>query len=111
MPAVIDKFDGEYKFLSNFYAHKFKFEGGTYRTAEHAFQAQKPRTRAQKIAIKAAPTPGAAKRMGRKCSLREDWGLVKHNTMERILRAKFSDVDLREMLLATGNAELIEGNY
>lgn len=108
--SVIDRFSGANKFLSNFYYHKFKFEGATYRTAEHAFQAQKTTVRSQVVAIKGANSPAAAKRMGRKCSMREDWDLIKVNVMERIVRAKFQDKDMAKLLLATGDAELIEGN-
>jgi len=107
---MIDRFSGDYKFLSNFHYHKFKFEGATYRTAEHCFQAQKPRHRSEVVAIKGAHSPAAAKRMGRKCSIREDWDLIRVNIMERIVRAKFQDPGMAKLLLATGEAELIEGN-
>jgi ribA/ribD-fused uncharacterized protein len=110
MPEVIDRFTGNYKFLSNFYYHKFKFEGATYRTAEHCFQAQKTHKRHEIVNIKGADSPGAAKRLGRNCTLREDWDLVKHNIMERIVRAKFKDPEMAKLLAATGDAELIEGN-
>ena len=39
---MIDKFDGEYAFLSNYSASPFKDEcGDFYPTMEHYFQAQK----------------------------------------------------------------------
>ena len=37
----INNFNGEYRFLSNFYQCDFVFEGLTYHNAEAAFQAQK----------------------------------------------------------------------
>lgn len=108
---VIDHFSGDYKFLSNFYYHRLRFDGEVYQTAEHAFQAAKPINRSMHIRIKQASSPGSAKHLGRQCTLRPDWDLVKVNIMKRILRAKFSDKELGEKLLATGDAELIEGNY
>lgn len=38
---MIDKFDGEYDFLSNFYPCDIKFEGLLYNSNEAAYQAAK----------------------------------------------------------------------
>lgn len=57
-------------------------------------------------------TPAAAKRMGRKVVMRPDWDTVKFDIMLDLVRRKFlGHPDLREMLLATGDEQLIEGNY
>jgi ribA/ribD-fused uncharacterized protein len=42
--------------------------------------------------------------------MRDDWNDIKIDVMRDLLQEKFSDDDLRELLLATGDAELIEGN-
>ena len=42
-------------------------------------------------------------------SLRPDWEKVKDGVMLDILRIKFSKPDLKQMLLDTGDAYLIEG--
>ena len=39
--AIIDSFRGEYGFLSNFNKSRVEFEGMTYPSVEHAFQAAK----------------------------------------------------------------------
>ena len=62
-------------------------------------------------AIAAAPTPGAAKRMGRHVSLRPDWEKIKVDVMRTGLMLKFTDAALAEKLLATGDEELVEGNW
>ena len=54
---------------------------------------------------------GAAKRVGRMLPLRPDWEEVKVRVMETVLRTKFHDPDLRARLLATGEADLVEGNH
>lgn len=99
----IDSFSGEYDFLSNFYPLKDK-------TVEHWFQAMKTRDEEQQEWVLTAPTPGAAKKRGRKVTLREDWNDIRLEVMEMCLREKFSDPVLCQKLLDTGDAELIEGN-
>lgn len=55
---------------------------------------------------------GEAKKLGRTVVLRPDWNEVKVSIMRNVLALKFrQNPDLREKLLATGEAELIEGNH
>ena len=103
-------FHGAHFFLSNFSAAPVVLDGQTYPTVEHAFQAAKTFDPAERQAIQAAPTPASAKRLGRQVALRPDWEPVKFDLMLRLLQQKFSQPDLRQALLATGDAELIEGN-
>jgi ribA/ribD-fused uncharacterized protein len=57
-------------------------------------------------------TPGKAKRAGRNLQLRHDWEKVKYDVMLDIVFAKFyQHPELAAKLLATGDAELIEGNW
>lgn len=112
MPNIIDKFDGEYAFLSNFYESPIKGDDGiTYPTVEHYFQAMKTLNKGQRQEIAAQDTPGKAKRLGRAVNLRPDWEKVKSDVMRQGVTAKFQIPELREQLLATGDAILIEGNW
>ena len=108
---MIDFFDGEYAFLSNFYNASCIFEEKFYPTVEHAFQAAKSLDHAERDWIAATGSPGLAKRLGRRINLRPDWEKVKFDVMEECLRSKFADPVLKQKLLATGNEELVEGNY
>ena len=108
---MINKFEGEYAFLSNFYYSPFMFQGRQYPTVEHFFQAHKAKTYEDFISVLVEPTPKGAKQVGRKIKMREDWETVKDTIMLEGLRAKFSIKGLREKLLATGDEELIEGNH
>ena len=107
--SVISVFDGNFAFLSNFYPSPITISGETYPTVEHAFQALKTYDVAARRLIAAAPTPGKAKAMGRAVVLRADWEEIKEDVMKICLKAKFDIPELREKLLATGDAYLVEG--
>ena len=109
---VIDKFEGELAFLSNFYDAEVEYEGIKYPTNEHAFQAAKSLNPARRLEIAMLDTPGKAKQAGRNLQLRHDWEQVKYDIMLDIVFAKFyQHPELATKLLATGDAELIEGNW
>jgi ribA/ribD-fused uncharacterized protein len=106
---MINAFEGEYAFLSNFYFSPMIIRDVAYTTNEHFFQAMKTFDPKERQDIVLAPTPRRAKYLGRKVSLRKDWEDIKEEVMLIGLRHKFSNPDLRRKLLATGNEELIEG--
>ncbi|MCY3596552.1 MAG: NADAR family protein [Rhodospirillales bacterium] len=109
-PEHIDRFRGELAFLSNFHYHPFEWRGRTYSTSEHAFQSAKSRDDRERQRIRAASSPAEAKRLGRRADLRCDWDRIKDDVMHSVLLAKFAVPALRDALLATGDAELVEGN-
>lgn len=107
----IDSFRGEYFFLSNFSNYGFELEGVCYKTVEHYFQAQKCINEQEFQQIVNAETPALARKLGRKVSLRKDWPEVKEEIMMKGVRAKFTqNPEAIQLLLKTGDAELIEGN-
>ena len=56
--------------------------------------------------------PSKSKALGRKVTLREDWDEVKNRVMLEIVRNKFKqNPELKEKLIATGDAYLEEGNW
>lgn len=104
----IDEFRGKYFFLSNFYNCKVIYNGVEYENNESAFQAQKQPNIAHTFSHL---NPSQAKSKGRKVTLRHDWEKVKDSIMFEICYNKFSkNEELKEKLLLTGDAELIEGN-
>ena len=106
---MISEFDKEWAFLSNFYWSEIEFEGITYPTNEHFFQAMKTLDINERRAIANCLTPGRAKRMGRRVALRPDWEDVKEAVMLEGLCLKFADEQLADWLLETGDEELVEG--
>ena len=112
MSKVIDDFRGEYGFLSNFHQHPFEYKGLTYPNSEAAFQAQKCATEEAKIKYTKIKNPVFAKQAGKKePGLPANWDEICYDIMKDILKAKFSDPELKEKLAATGDAVLIEGNH
>ena len=109
MRNTIDRFVGQYTFLSNFFIAPVKYEDATYASVEHAFQAAKTFDAWQRQRIALSETPGLAKLRGRRVPLRHDWEEVKDGVMLTLLRDKFSG-SLGNQLLATGDAKLVEGN-
>ena len=107
----ITRFVGNHSFLSNFYEAAVYVEGVRWPTVEHAYQAAKTDDEASVKLIREATTPGIAKKLGQSVSLRPDWNDVRFQIMERLIREKFKNPFLRNMLIETGEAELIEGNY
>ncbi len=97
-------FGGGNRFLSSFHIERDGLTG------EHRFQAAKTTDPSWIRRILDAPTPAKAKYLGRSCPLRSDWEEVKVDAMRHIVAVKFTDPALREMLLATGDADLIEAN-
>lgn len=100
-----------YGFLSNFAAYPITLKGKVWPTTEHYFQAQKFAGTEHEEAIRLAKSPMVAARMGRSRQrpLRPDWETAKDDIMREALRAKFGQhADLREKLLATGDATIVE---
>jgi ribA/ribD-fused uncharacterized protein len=100
-----------YGCFSNFSPHSFELDGKHWPTSEHYFQAQKFAGTPHEDTVRLAPRPMDAANLGRDRSLpmRLDWDQVKDDVMRRAVRAKFdAHADIREILLATGDEELIE---
>ncbi|TWU49278.1 NADAR family protein [Rubripirellula reticaptiva] len=101
----------EYGEFSNFAAYSIKLKGKRWPTSEHYFQGQKFQDAGHREEVRKAKTPMIAARLGRdrKKKLRRDWESIKDNVMRGAVMAKFSQHDdLRELLLATGQAKLVE---
>jgi len=110
MKTVIDSFRGEFGFLSNFYEASIYVDGERYKSVEHAYQAAKTLDPWSKRLVREALTPGQAKKLGQSVTIRPDWDAVKVELMKEFVRKKFENPFLRPLLVATGDAELVEAN-
>ena len=107
----INRFDGEYSFLSNFHPSPLTYEGINYPTVEHAFQAAKTLDKTERLRISKLPTPGQAKRAGQKVDLQDNWNSLRLKVMEELIYLKFqTNGELLTMLDATKERKLVEGN-
>lgn len=107
---MINSFTNQYRFLSNFYPCWVFYEGISYPSTEHAYQALKSLDIAVREFISNLKSPGEAKRAGREITIRPDWDQVKEGIMYDLLKIKFSTSILKEKLLETRDHELIESN-
>jgi ribA/ribD-fused uncharacterized protein len=103
-------FRGRYAFLSNFYATPVSYQGQTYVSVEHAYQALKCEHASDQALVAAASTAAEAKKMGRQAQMRPDWEAVKLQIMRELVWAKFQDQKMLLSLMTTGDAPLEEHN-
>ena len=107
----ITSFQGEYRWLSNFWPARISYDGLIFDSVEHAYVAAKCSDVKDQLKVQACKTPGEAKRLGHTISIREDWDDVKVSVMYGLLKQKFFfNEGLGKKLLATGDRDLIEGN-
>ncbi len=101
-----------YGVFSNLYPSPVVFDGLTYPTAEHAYQAGKARKSEVRDWILSAPSPSLAAMAAHGLytwDVVPNWTEIKFDRMRRVLRAKFEQhSNLREILLSTGEARLVE---
>jgi len=119
--SYIDSFVGRWGFLSNFYPCKIEHKGITYPSVEHYYVALKV-TSMQYLdgkyytapdfreLIALIPAANDVKKLGRRVKVRSDWNEKKLEFMEWGVRQKFKDSKLAEMLISTGDLQLVEGN-
>jgi ribA/ribD-fused uncharacterized protein len=101
-----------YGVFSNLYKRDIEFEGETFATAEHAYQAGKARKPSVRKWLMSAPSPSLLAMAAHGLyvwDISPEWSKVKFERMKRILVAKYTQhEDLKVLLLGTGNARLVE---
>lgn len=119
---IINKFDGEYRFLSNFYPCKIEHDGIIYNSVEAYYVAMKSDSSQVIDRINYTPTdfrkmitniksPGHVKKIGQKIRIRPNWDSKKLEYMKWAVNEKFKDNTLKNMLLSTGTMDIVEGNW
>ena len=98
--------------FSNFipFSAPMAYQGLSFRTPEHFYQAMKTLDFKQRAKIAAVFSPAQAKQLGKKVTIRNDWGEIKVKVMEYALRHKFSDARWLNKLRRT-NGPFVEWNY
>ena len=107
---IINNFGYPYKFLSNYYESRVKYDGIVYLSSEAAFHAQKTFNLDDKLHFTQL-SPPESKFKAKNMQIREDWDRVKDAIMYSVVYNKFKQrKDIRDKLIATGDAILIGGN-
>jgi len=116
---MISGFQGEYRWLSNFYPAKIDAYGIVWPTVEHAYVASKMYPMALQGLLSSENltwflerTPAEIKRVGKMVDLRPDWEDIRIEVMKDLTRFKYSqdNPELKQRLIDTGDQELIEEN-
>jgi len=101
-----------YGAFSNLYRRPVELDGVVYPTSEHAYQAGKARKTAVREWLMSAPSPALLAMAAHGLyywDIAPGWSTTKFDRMRRVLMAKFTQHDdLKELLLGTGNARLVE---
>ena len=101
-----------YGAFSNLYPRPIEFEGCSYATSEHAYQAGKASKAAVRDWILSAPTPSLAAMAAHGLYVWDivpNWAEIKFDRMRAVLRAKFEQhADLKTLLLSTNDVRLVE---
>lgn len=129
VPNVIDSFTGRFRFLSNFFEVPIRDPllipekpDLIVPSSEHSYQARKGKFASDRWFILRKwdeetesyvwRKPRETKHAWKKVALRENWDEIKIDQMVEVIRLKFSrDSGLAALLLGTGHAQLIEGNW
>ena len=107
----ITLFRNEYEFLNNYYDCDIHVGDLTFTNVEAAYQSFKCQTNEEQAEFQCL-NPVMAKKKGQEVQLRPDWEEKRFEIMSMLVRVKFEqNPNLRDKLLATGKAELIEGNW
>lgn len=107
---TIDRFFGEYRWLSNFWPVEVVLDGSVYPSVENAYQAAKTQDIPKRFRFTLC-TSEEAKAFGKKLDIRADWDDVKIPIMRSLIQQKFQyDTELGYQLLTTEDEDLIEGN-
>ena len=111
MNNKIKEFQGEYRWLSNFWPVEIEYKGRFFSNVENAFHSEKSNDEKFKDFCASESDPKIVKKAQREMvELREDWEEVKENIMEDLVRIKFQNLEMKEKLLNTGDMEIEEGN-
>lgn len=114
MPEIIRSFTGRHAALSPTFVSGFFFDGNEYQSVATAFEASKIINRADRVSFFAWNCkPWEARRKGKgipRSWIRPDFDAVQDEILLEIQRCKFSWPEVRKVLLATDDAELIYGN-
>lgn len=112
IPVPIDSFQGDNRWLSNFWPCEVELDGLKFRSVEAGYVAAKTTDIEIRKHIQTLETSGKCKAYGKTMNVRSDWKNIRLDVMESLLVQKFSKgSELGNKLIETYPRKLIEGNY
>ena len=109
----IPYYESSFFALHNFSAHSIVYKGAVYSTVEHAYHSSKFDDVDIKKEIQQAGNPLLAYTLGQKyaSARKSNWDEIKVNVLYEIIKEKVKQYDeVKNVLLSTGNDEIIEVN-
>ena len=106
---MITEFQGEYRWLSNFELVNVFYKGYWFPSTENAYQACKSESMSHMLKCQLC-APNVAKRLGKMCTLRDNWLDIRLQIMYDLNMLKYSNEEYSLLLVYTGDQEIIEGN-
>jgi len=107
---MILQFNDTYRWLNNFAAVEVEFEGLRFNSVEHAYQAAKSSDIDWRLYCANEVDPDNVRKSVKLISIRPDWEYVKVSIMEKLLIQKFDQAPYADLLMATDNTYIINGN-
>lgn len=107
---MIREFQGEYRWLSNFWPCKITLDGMTYNSVEHAYMSAKSDDIEWKKFCQSTYSLGQVKKASRSLRVKDNWNDIKLQVMKECIDQKFSQEPLKSMLINTGDIHIQEGN-
>ena len=106
----INKFAGEYAFLSMSYRYPTEYKGVTFPSLEHAYHAMKSDNPADWERLSGYIRPVNVRAASRTIKMRSDWNMIRDSILLELNMIKFSDPVLRQKLNDTGDSVLVYDN-
>lgn len=107
---MIYTFRGEYGWLSNFAECPIEIKGIIYPSVENAYMSCKNPEDKWKFFCRDNDA-STVKKESKQIKLRENWDKIRLTAMKYCLLQKFTQEPFKSKLLATGDENIVEGNY
>lgn len=108
---MIDKFRGNYSWLSNFANVPVEYDGVVYPSVENAYQAAKLAEKETRVQFQTFSSK-EAKQFYKRNKITAVWtDEIKLQVMENLLTQKYAKEPFKTLLKETGTIEIVEGNY
>jgi predicted NAD-dependent protein-ADP-ribosyltransferase YbiA (DUF1768 family) len=109
---MIKEFQGEYRWLSNFYPVAIRFQGWLFPSVEHAYQSAKSDDiHWKRFCLNPDVRAGEVKKRSHHIAVVPGWRQGRLKIMEELVDLKYDQEPFKSKLLATMEEHIQEGNF